>query len=99
MKVKEFEDVPIIVRDYLKNYLKIARNRQNTTINEYYYDIKDILQYIEYMKNKNPKYIENFKIDKYNNKSKNISEFKKIDISNLDLDFLKNISTNDIYEY
>ena len=99
MKVKEFEDVPVIVRDYLKNYLKVARNRQDTTIKEYYYDIKDILQYIEWMKNKNPKYIDNLKFDKYNNKSKNIFEFKKIDISNLDLEFFKNISTNDIYEY
>lgn len=99
MKAQEFEDMPLIVKDYLKNYLKIAKNRELTTIREYYYDLKDILQYIEWKKNKNAKIININNLNNYINKSNNIYEFKKVDISNLDLSFFKNISTNDIYEY
>ena len=82
MKHPTYDDMPQILQDYLKNYLTVTKNRSKNTVNEYYYDLRDIFQFI--------------KRDKYNLK---IDDYKEIDISDLDLNFLKSIELSDIYNY
>ena len=82
MKHPNYDDMPQILQDYLKNYLSVTKNRSKNTVNEYYYDLRDIFQFI--------------KRDKYNLK---IDDYKKIDISDLDLNFFKSVELSDIYDY
>jgi len=82
MKHPTYDDMPQILQDYLKNYLSVTKNRSKNTVNEYYYDLRDIFQFI--------------KRDKYNLK---IDDYKKIDISDLDLNFFKSVELSDIYDY
>jgi len=82
MKHPNYDDMPQILQDYLKNYLTVTKNRSPNTVNEYYYDLRDIFQFI--------------KRDKYNLK---IDDYKKIDISDLDLNFFKSVELSDIYNY
>ena len=58
MRNLNYSDMPQILRDYLKNYLIITKNRSKNTVNEYYYDLRDAFQFI-----KRDKY--NIKIDDY----------------------------------
>ena len=58
MKHPTYDDMPYVLQDYLKNYLSVTKNRSKNTVNEYYYDLRDIFQYI-----KRDKY--NMKIDNY----------------------------------
>lgn len=48
----DFLDMPEIIQDYLKNYLKLTKNRSDSTIKEYYYDLREIFQFIFYNKKK-----------------------------------------------
>ena len=82
MKIKEFDDVPVIMQDFLKNYLTVAKGRSDLTVSEYYYDLRDIFKFI--------------KRDKFNIK---VDDYKEINISDLDIDFFKSISTDELYEY
>ena len=41
-----FDDVPQIIQDYLKNYLIITKNRSKTTVKEYYYDLRMFFRYL-----------------------------------------------------
>lgn len=65
MKKLEFEEMPIVIQEYLKNYLKLTKNRSDSTIKEYYYDLREICQFL-----KREKF--NLKIDDY--KTINISD-------------------------
>lgn len=47
MEQTNFDDMPEIIQDYLKNYLTITKNRSATTIKEYYYDLRDLFQFIK----------------------------------------------------
>jgi len=58
MKKLEFEEMPVIIQDYFKNYLKLTKNRSDSTIREYYYDLREICQFL-----KREKF--NLKIDDY----------------------------------
>jgi site-specific recombinase XerD len=58
MKHPTYDDMPQILQDYLKNYLTVTKNRSKNTVNEYYYDLRDIFQFI-----KRDKF--NIKIDDY----------------------------------
>lgn len=82
MKITEFDDVPVIMQDFLKNYLTVAKGRSDLTVSEYYYDLRDIFKFI--------------KRDKFNIK---VDDYKEINISDLDIDFFKSISTDELYEY
>ncbi len=82
MKKTEFDDVPVIMQDFLKNYLTVAKGRSDLTVSEYYYDLRDIFKFI--------------KRDKFNIK---VDDYKEINISDLDIDFFKSISTDELYEY
>ena len=79
MKHPSYDDMPIILQNYLKNYLIITKNRSKNTVNEYYYDLRDIFQFI-----KRDKY--NLKIDNY--KEIDISDldlnfFKSVELSDI----------------
>ncbi len=65
MKKTEFDDVPVIMQDFLKNYLTVAKGRSDLTVSEYYYDLRDIFKFI-----KRDKF--NIKVDDY--KEINISD-------------------------
>lgn len=82
MKKTEFDDVPVIMQDFLKNYLTVAKGRSDLTVSEYYYDLRDIFKFI--------------KRDKFNIK---VDDYKEINISDLDTDFFKSITTDELYEY
>ncbi len=82
MKKTEFDDVPVIIQDFLKNYLTVAKGRSDLTVSEYYYDLRDIFKFI--------------KRDKFNIK---VDDYKEINISDLDMDFFKSITTDELYEY
>lgn len=82
MKKTDFEDVPVIMQDFLKNYLTVAKGRSALTVSEYYYDLRDIFKFI--------------KRDKFNIK---IEDYKELNISDLDLDFFKSVTTDELYEY
>ncbi len=82
MKKTDFEDVPVIMQDFLKNYLTVAKGRSALTVSEYYYDLRDIFKFI--------------KRDKFNIK---IDDYKELNISDLDLDFFKSVTTDELYEY
>lgn len=82
MKKTEFDDVPVIMQDFLKNYLTVAKGRSDLTVSEYYYDLRDIFKFI--------------KRDKFNIK---VDDYKEINISDLDMDFFKSITTDELYEY
>lgn len=47
MKHPNFDDMPRIIQNYLKNYLIVTKNRSKNTVNEYYYDLRDIFQFIK----------------------------------------------------
>lgn len=82
MKKTDFEDVPVIMQDFLKNYLTVAKGRSALTVSEYYYDLRDIFKFV--------------KRDKFNIK---IEDYKELNISDLDLDFFKSVTTDELYEY
>jgi site-specific recombinase XerD len=79
MKHPTYDDMPQLLQDYLKNYLTVTKNRSKNTVNEYYYDLRDIFQFI-----KRDKY--NIKIENY--KEIDISDldlnfFKSIEVSDI----------------
>lgn len=82
MKNTNFDDVPVIMQDFLKNYLTVAKGRSALTVSEYYYDLRDIFKFI--------------KRDKFNIK---IEDYKELSIADLDLDFFKSVTTDELYEY
>ena len=82
MNLPTYEDAPEIVQHFLKDYLKVAKNRSDLTIKEYYYDISNMLKFVRREK-------ENIKIDSY----------KDIQIKDLNIEFMKKITTEDLYEY
>lgn len=82
MKKTEFNDVPVIMQDFLKNYLTVAKGRSALTVSEYYYDLRDIFKFI--------------KRDKFNIK---VEDYKELSIADLDLEFFKSVTTDELYEY
>jgi len=81
MSTNNYEDMPNIMRDYLF-YMGTIKNRSQSTVKEYYYDLRNIFRYI--------------KRDRLNIKTDNLDE---IDIRDLDVDFLKNLTLSDFYNY
>lgn len=82
MKKLEFEESPNLIEEFLRNYLKLTKNRSDSTIHEYFYDLREIFQFL--------------KREKFNLK---IDDYKKINISDLDVNFFNSIVLNDIYDY
>lgn len=64
--MNEYEDLPEIMQDFLKNYLKITKGRSDLTIHEYYYDLRDVFKFV--------------KRDKFNIKQDNYKEIDISDL-------------------
>lgn len=72
-----------IVDDYL-NYLSASKGASETTLMEYYYDVRNFLRYMRYRK-------EDLDIHS--------EDLSQISIDNVDIDFIKTIDKQDIYAY
>lgn len=82
-----YEDVPIYVKDFL-SYMQNIKNRSKATIHEYYYDLRNALRFLKLYK------LDKIKLDKINSEMLN-----ETDIANLDIEFIKSITLQDLYEY
>lgn len=81
-----YDDIPIFIREFLQYMLNI-KNRSINTVNEYYYDLRDCFKFL--------------KLYKSGIKTKNINNemINQENILNLDINFVKKIDLNDLYEY
>lgn len=81
-----YEDIPIYMKNYI-DYMSGIKNRSKSTINEYYYDLRNTFRYL--------------KLYKSGLKDSMISSelLEKTDISNLDIKFLKSIKLEDLHKY
>ncbi len=82
-----FEDVPDYIKKFLE-YMSGIKNRSKSTINEYYYDLRNTFRYL--------------KLSKKNNiNDKNITNelMESTDIKNLNINFLKSIVLDDLHKY
>lgn len=82
-----FDDVPIYLKEFLA-YMQNIKNRSKATIHEYYYDLRNALRFLKLYK------IDKVKLEKINNQILN-----ETDITNLDINFVKTITLQDLYEY
>lgn len=81
-----YDDIPIFMREFLQYMLNI-KNRSKNTVNEYYYDLRDSFKFL--------------KLYKSGIKSKNITNemINDTNILTLDINFVRKIDLNDLYEY
>ncbi len=79
----KFSDVPDILRNYL-NYMTVIKGRSENTVREYYYDLRTFFRYL-YVVNQNP--------------NLDISNLDEIDLSDFDVNVLKQVDLNDLYEF
>lgn len=82
-----YDDVPIFIKEFLQ-YMISIKNRSKSTINEYYYDLRDAFKFLKLYK-------------AINVKTKNINDelITNTQITDLNIDFVKQIELNDLYEY
>ena len=81
-----YEDVPKYISDFLE-YMSGIKNRSNSTIREYYYDLRNTFKYL--------------KLIKSGIKDKQITPelLEATDISSLDITFLKQLTLQDFHKY
>jgi len=81
-----YEDVPKYLADFLE-YMSGIKNRSNSTIKEYYYDLRNAFKYL--------------KLIKSGYKDKQITQelLEKTDIKYLDVNFLKKLVLEDLHKY
>ena len=79
----DLSSLPSLVREFA-SYKAVVQNASEKTISEYLLDLRIFFRFLL------------AKDKKINPQSE---EFEKIDIKNIDLDYIKNISTEDIYEF
>ncbi len=81
-----YDDVPDYMKEFLL-YMQNIKNRSSNTIREYYYDLRDVFRFL--------------KLYKSNMKIKDITPelINETNIKDLDLEFLKKIDLQDLYEY
>ena len=81
-----YDDIPNYMKEFL-SYMQNIKNRSSNTIREYYYDLRDVFRFL--------------KLYKSNVKVKNITPemINETDITDLDINFLKQIDLQDLYEY
>ena len=75
--------LPPLVREYA-SYKAVIQNASEKTISEYLLDLRTFFRFLK---------ARDLKI------STSSEDFEKIDIHNIDLDYIKNITTEDIYEF
>lgn len=79
-----YDDVPEIMREFLQ-YMISIKNRSINTVNEYYYDLRYAFRFLKL----------------YKNGTKNINNelIESTGILDIDLNFIRNIELDDLYEY
>ena len=84
MKKKlDYEQLPKLVKLFLE-FMQTVKNRSDNTISEYYYDLKNLFRYLLiYKSGTDPLEI----------------DLDTVDVSNVDLGFIKTITTHDFYSY
>lgn len=79
------DNAPVIMRDFL-NYMLTIKGKSENTVQEYFYDLRLFLRFIEQYKE--------FGIIPVNNE-----KFDRIDISNIGMELIKSITLSDLYEF
>ena len=84
MKKKlDYQELPKLVKLFLE-FMQTVKNRSDNTIYEYYYDLKNLFRYLViYKAGNNPLEI----------------DLDTVDVSNVELEFIKTITTHDFYSY
>ncbi len=75
--------LPPLVKEFA-SYKSVIQNASEKTISEYLLDLRTFFRFL---------------LARDNKISPDSEEFEKIDIRNIDLDYIKNITTEDIYEF
>lgn len=81
-----YDDIPQYMNDFLSYMLNI-KNRSKNTIHEYYYDLRYAFRFLKLYKS-------NHKVDNID-----LELINATDISNLEINFIKQISLQDLYAY
>ena len=79
-----YDDVPKLVKEFIL-YMSTIKNRSKTTTREYYYDLRNVFRYLKCRKDKM--------------KIRVIDDLDTVDVSDIDIDFIRNIELMDLYEY
>lgn len=79
----DLKTLPSLVREFA-SYKAVIQNSSEKTISEYLLDLRTFFRFLEARSQGVPPEAE---------------EFEQIDISNIDLEYIKNITTEDIYEF
>ena len=82
-----YDDVPIFIKEFLQ-YMISIKNRSKSTVNEYYYDLRDAFKFLKL-----------YKAINVNTKIINDELITNTQITDLNIDFVKQIELNDLYEY
>lgn len=82
-----YDDVPVYIREFLQYMLNI-KNRSKNTVNEYYYDLRYAFKFLKL-----------YKCDKIHTDKITEEMLLEANIKDLDVDFVKGIELNDLYEY
>ena len=82
-----YDDIPDFLKEFLL-YMQNIKNRSKSTIREYHYDLRDAFRFLKLFKDKNIKF-----------KDINDEVIEKTDISELNINFVKEIELTDLYEY
>ncbi|NLY43856.1 MAG: tyrosine recombinase XerC [Clostridiaceae bacterium] len=80
--MNNFNEAPQILRDYL-NYIGTIRGKSNSTIKEYFFDLRTFFRFMKMHKGL----------------ADSSTEFEKIPIDDIDVNFIKYITLSDLYEY
>ncbi len=84
MNRDDLQNMPSVVREFA-NYLRTINDKSPGTINEYLLDLRTFFKYMKVV----------FGIEKISDEH----GITKIDISDIDMDFIKRIKITDVYEY
>lgn len=82
-----YDDIPDFLKEFLL-YMQNIKNRSKSTIREYHYDLRDAFRFLKLFKDKNIMF-----------KDINDEVIEKTDISELNINFVKEIELTDLYEY
>lgn len=82
-----YDEIPNFIREFLL-YMQNIKNRSQSTIREYHYDLRDAFRFLKLYK------IDKVKLNQINNEL-----IENTDITDLDIKFVKKIELTDLYEY
>lgn len=82
-----YDEIPNFIREFLL-YMQNIKNRSQSTIREYHYDLRDSFRFLKLYK------IDKIKLNQINNEL-----IENTDITDLDVKFVKKIELTDLYEY